>query len=108
MEKQTGSPLVGKHTDKLTMLILGCSLAWEMGPPTAIHPIHHEALAPPVIAFDWWKIARFKHCGAWCLFDYDEPDKVSYAWDDKQQCWKQGGGRIRAVWKLCGWIIWKA
>eukprot|EP00913_Durusdinium_trenchii_P017520 g16461.t1 len=33
----------------------------------------------------------FKHCGAWCLFDYDEPDKVSYAWDDKQQCWKQGG-----------------
>jgi len=34
----------------------------------------------------------FAHCGAWCLYDFDHPETISYGWDDKQKCWLRGSG----------------
>ncbi|CAJ1450268.1 unnamed protein product [Effrenium voratum] len=33
----------------------------------------------------------FHHCGAWCLFDFDSPEAVSYGWDNGKKCWSRGG-----------------
>ena len=38
------------------------------------------------------KPLRFHHCGAWCLFDFDSPEAVSYGWDNGKKCWSRGGG----------------
>jgi len=32
----------------------------------------------------------FHHCGAWCVFDYDEPGKVSYHWKKDKRCYERG------------------
>eukprot|EP00913_Durusdinium_trenchii_P014933 g14007.t1 len=31
----------------------------------------------------------FSHCGAWCIFDFDEPDKVAFGWNPQGKCWKK-------------------
>jgi len=35
--------------------------------------------------------AMFSHCGAWCLFSFDHPDKVSWGWNKNKKCWEKGG-----------------
>ncbi|CAE7517551.1 CACNA1F [Symbiodinium microadriaticum] len=39
----------------------------------------------------------FSHCGAWCLFDYDDTEKVSYAWDPAGKCWTNTGSALTMV-----------
>mmetsp|Transcript_32736 Transcript_32736/g.78269 ORF Transcript_32736/g.78269 Transcript_32736/m.78269 type:complete len:763 (-) Transcript_32736:24-2312(-) len=34
----------------------------------------------------------FSHCGAFCLYDFDQPDKVSYSYDTTRKCWHRGSG----------------
>lgn len=36
----------------------------------------------------------FSHCGAWCLYDYDQPDTVAYHWNSETSCWQRGSGCI--------------
>eukprot|EP00439_Symbiodinium_sp_Y106_P039251 s2341_g4.t2 len=34
----------------------------------------------------------FSHCGAFCLYDFDQPGKVSYSYDTTRKCWHRGSG----------------
>ncbi|CAJ1399130.1 unnamed protein product [Effrenium voratum] len=34
----------------------------------------------------------FPSCSSSCLFDFEHPESVSYAWDESLKCWMKGAG----------------
>ena len=33
----------------------------------------------------------FSHCGAWCVFDFNQPDEISFYWNNAEKCFQQSG-----------------
>lgn len=34
----------------------------------------------------------YNHCDAWCLYDWESPDKISYHWNNGKKCFEFGAG----------------
>ena len=56
---------------------------------------------PKVSNSDPWAPApgllRFKHCGAWNLYDFHQPSTLCYYWNEQGNCFKRSQGLRFAI-----------